>query len=1306
MCPAQGRSPFQSEMASQDFDIFVDPVDAMADEQAAPATEPHADEAAPETADIPASQDTSMPVDTADVNSSPTTPDPSTSTERKPIQQSLDDQDNSFADELDTSTTDWAEEATSSSHLDDTAETTHDNAPAEEESILAEELQDEPQVDTAEDDIHQSPLDAPQSPKEQTAISEDDETPKPLRSKRTSNGSDVSPRGAPVDRKASLRTEALIQAAARAVMAKLEKRTSRGSTSQAGDDVADQSILSTGTQEAEAGHIDSADVSFNPDASFNDDPVESRRQSTESQVRNTTRTPSDEGGDSSSQNGADDDVFSDRSARSSIGSFDGPSDLHKFPKGSDTHTERQSFGSTIHSPRMSGVSAISGLSQYDEEEFVPTSRETRLPFRTPSAVRAMQMSSPTPSVFTGASPRSGKRQAGHSFGSASRNSFLQSPSGSTQYSPKGRTTPSRLKPRREEPPLVLLHVTLLPLRWMWGDVLDELDIVDGKALDESGHLYEASQQVKRIRDSWRQLQDCLGDMVFERGVLIPHPQDDYEVLEERLLEALELPLLRRARILDCGHYLGYSNMMEDADYDDDSDDGYTSETSRRAKQDKKHWCKTCKSDINYESLGAGRVFRVKVYASNGLLKANAWEACWKTMERVDVEVEPILELAVQAELERLADIQAEERQSRLQREAEEDEAAERQREAEEEEEAELRREAEALHEAERQHEAALKLEDELRRDMESRQEEEALQQQYTEPDAAKDLPMEEPVLSDSHPHAHVTPQQARVASPTPSAAMQIMRAGRVDSPTPLRESFSARSMRSDSMGSRQHMRRDDGRPRDYYGDAPYPESTPSRSRPDPYVPPAQPHHLENATFMDLFLEAIKVLLRDPKNVAIIVLCVFLGCVMLRPTPQAPAMGYDLAYRQPVKPEVVAQVPVVKVETPAGHATQAAITRAAIAAPVQEDIGAMDTPAVESVYEMVAAVERTVVDSASSEIAEATAAPMRLELPAPSVEAELEAQAPLVDEEPQGEPAEVLKEEIVEEHKEELAEEPEVEVTLEQPTETIVQAPTSAVTLRFPEPPAQTCSLLLADEEAIAPAEEELSQQTDDDALDAPVDENLALPNETGTIDTEATLSVPVDSLVTEDDSDILATAVPETPVTVEEELPVEDKVIDASSPADVEPLVEAPATEGPATEGPQALDQEPLVDNSAITDDATTSLPEQQRQDSRPAVSACSCNTCMDSAHPPSPSSPAVFPFVTEKTTIRVYETITETVLISATAAAPTTTTTETESIVETAIPQTVEETVYETETIRVTVSVPVDAEGAEATAGVRRDEL
>ncbi|CRK33147.1 hypothetical protein BN1708_019201, partial [Verticillium longisporum] len=125
-------------------------------------------------------------------------------------------------------------------------------------------------------------------------------------------------------------------------------------------------------------------------------------------------------------------------------------------------------------------------------------------------------------------------------------SRLGSPSMSAQYSPKGRTTPSRLKPRKTTPPLVLLHATLLPLRWPWADVL------------EAAPSDVLSPEAKTLRDYWRRLHDRLDDTVCDRGVLLPHPQNDFEVLEERLLDALDLPLRRRARILECGHYLGPS----------------------------------------------------------------------------------------------------------------------------------------------------------------------------------------------------------------------------------------------------------------------------------------------------------------------------------------------------------------------------------------------------------------------------------------------------------------------------------------------------------------------------------------------------------------------------------------------------------------------------------------------------------------------------------------------------------------------------------------------------------------------------
>ncbi|KKY34876.1 putative pathway-specific nitrogen regulator [Diaporthe ampelina] len=185
----------------------------------------------------------------------------------------------------------------------------------------------------------------------------------------------------------------------------------------------------------------------------------------------------------------------------------------------------------------------------------------------------------------------------------------------------------------------------------------------------------SNEGVKNLRIAWRQLQDRVGDTEMERGILLPHPQNDYEVLEERLLEALELPLRRRARILECGHYLGPSNEMTPiSDIDDDSEDTSDAEDAEASgKKEKKHWCKTCRGDIKYEELGSERVFRIKVYASNGLMSPGAWEACWKEMERVDIEVEPITGSPVQQELAKLGAAFDQEHQQRLDQHTEEQE---------------------------------------------------------------------------------------------------------------------------------------------------------------------------------------------------------------------------------------------------------------------------------------------------------------------------------------------------------------------------------------------------------------------------------------------------------------------------------------------------------------------------------------------------------------------------------------------------------------------------------------------------------
>ncbi|KAJ9143391.1 Midasin [Pleurostoma richardsiae] len=452
------------------------------------------------------------------------------------------------------------------------------------------------------------------------------------------------------DRRHSLRTEALIQAAARAVVARIEKQDSRKSTDQDNDDT--HSVKSSAERESYG--AGGSEVSYDVQS------ISNRRGSSDSrtQITHNAHHSEGEGGDSSSQHDVDDDVFSDRSPRSSLGS----SDEHcneGTEKVDDCNSDRDYKSNFGRSPRLSSISGISDLSRYDKE-FIPTARQSPRPaFRSPSSVRAIQMSSPAPSLF--GSPRSAKRHTGLSGNGLPTISRLGSPTVSAQYSPKGRSTPPRFKIKKEAP-LVLLHATLLPLRWPWGDVLNAMDSTIVHSRD-GVYPYIPSESLKNLRDAWRQLQDRVGDTVLERGILLPHPQNDYEVLEERLLEALDLPLRRRARILQCGHYLGPANEMSLDDSEDDNEDEYESHSAgARRHDDKRHWCSTCQGEIKYEELGQTRVFRIKVYASNGLMKAGAWDACWKEMERVDIEVEPIIEPTIQAELEKLEKLQLEEAQ--------------------------------------------------------------------------------------------------------------------------------------------------------------------------------------------------------------------------------------------------------------------------------------------------------------------------------------------------------------------------------------------------------------------------------------------------------------------------------------------------------------------------------------------------------------------------------------------------------------------------------------------------------------------
>ncbi|KAK3320566.1 hypothetical protein B0T19DRAFT_243238 [Cercophora scortea] len=737
-----------------------------------------------------------------------------------------------------------------------------------------------------EDDVSRDQLDEVSGDVHEEAFEgEDAETPRPSNASDYEHDTSFMERSCPPDifsdRKTSLRTEALIHAAARAVVARIEERSSRRGSMGHEDEEADHSILSTGTQDTYG--ADDARSTYSDHHS-----TSSRRGSSGSQLHHTPAPRSisgDEGGDSSSHHEAEDDVFSDRSARSSIGSFDGNNDTTiKNPLAGDRQGTRQSSRSSGRSPRRSSVSMISDISQYDKEDFVPTNRDARLPFRTPSAVRAIQMNSPSPSVYNGGSPRSNKRQTGNVGGMLPTISRLGSPA---QYSPKGRTTPTRFKSRKEAP-LNLLHVTLLPLEWLWSDVLKGLDTVNDRSLDKGQQPFEVSEQLKTLRDSWQELQDSVGNTVLERGILLPHPQNDVEVLEERFLEALQLPQRRRARILECGHYLGPSNMVDDED-EDESEDEYGVQVNR-VREEKRHWCNTCRGDIKYEDLGSGKIFRVKVYASNGLMTAGAWAACWKEMERVDIEVEPIVEPFLLTELERLAMFQMEQEEQRL-------------------------REAEARPQNE------LLLLREVEQDRQPLDVERQIQGQEHQPNDRSHSSAAlhpEPSLTETReqyqpaviPSAAQTP--AQVTSPPPTLDTQLASV-HATSPANAQTALTLRPVTTEAIDmSEDRRRRDAEREREIYGDAPLPmehtqappptyaEPAPSQAPPPtfhappptPRGPPAQAYgqrdhpeparqgrSYEDATFSDLLLEAFKVLLRDPKNVVIIVLSVFVMCIL-------------------------------------------------------------------------------------------------------------------------------------------------------------------------------------------------------------------------------------------------------------------------------------------------------------------------------------------------------------------------------------------------------------------------------------------
>lgn len=243
--------------------------------------------------------------------------------------------------------------------------------------------------------------------------------------------------------------------------------------------------------------------------------------------------------------------------------------------------------------------------------------KTRSPFRNPSSVRAIQMDTTPPSYLP--SPSQGR----YKFATPSRNGTPRSIRShhSTMCSPSKISSPKKVK---KEYPLVLLHLTLLPI-----------------PISYSVHVME-SVLPAYILENWKILQEKATDTVLARGILIPHPKEDYDLLEERLLESLELKL---PRILKCGHFhLDPEEEDEILESDVDDDDS----------ENDQDICEDCGRRVRDGRFGSGtghKRWDIKLFAANGLMRAGAWSAAWREMERVDVEIMPWMDDDMKRELE-------------------------------------------------------------------------------------------------------------------------------------------------------------------------------------------------------------------------------------------------------------------------------------------------------------------------------------------------------------------------------------------------------------------------------------------------------------------------------------------------------------------------------------------------------------------------------------------------------------------------------------------------------------------------------
>ncbi|KAF1819900.1 uncharacterized protein K489DRAFT_383454 [Dissoconium aciculare CBS 342.82] len=306
----------------------------------------------------------------------------------------------------------------------------------------------------------------------------------------------------------------------------------------------------------------------------------------------------------------------------------------------------------LHNARRASILTSTSISSFPESSYdvdhddrtTPlhhpySPQSVRAAFRRPSSVRRMQMTSPTPFE------RSPRRSVLHQTRSRPGTPRSAPPS-SIKGSPKPRRLPEEDDESRDYP-LVLLHVTLLPADIRWSpEVLRRL-------------------LPQNILDNLELLRCKISETVAQRGILIQHPKGEYELLEERLLQSLELS---KERVTKCGHFRArdsVSSAVSSVSSVKDSDSAIGSDIET---------CSTCHQHMKPAQSGAAgeKVWAVKIFAANGLLGPSAWAAAWSDMERVDVEIFPWIDAdlrkqldAAQTEADAAQDLLNEQEESRI-----------------------------------------------------------------------------------------------------------------------------------------------------------------------------------------------------------------------------------------------------------------------------------------------------------------------------------------------------------------------------------------------------------------------------------------------------------------------------------------------------------------------------------------------------------------------------------------------------------------------------------------------------------------